>query len=422
MKNRIRSGLMERGLSLAKLGLQIGALAAVGRNGNNLLRQAELLATELGKLKGSLMKAGQMLSVYGEHFFPPEVNAALKRLQSETPPLDWKEVEKVLTKSLGKERLARLDIEHEAFAAASLGQVHRARIHATGREVAIKVQYPGVDKAIRSDVATLRTLFSLLELAPRMPELDQIFAEVQAMMRQELDYKQELRMLRFFRRELAGDSRYLIPEPIEEFSTARVLTMEYVPGAKIDGTEVAELSPARRNALGEAALDLYFQELFRFRKVQTDPHFGNYRVRIDARGKDQLVLYDFGAVRTVEASFINHYSGMLRGLLDHDQALFEKSAGALGMLQAHDPEDLRRIFSELCSLIVEPFLGNGLYSWAGTDLPRRCVDKALELKKYPLRQPPRELVFLDRKMAGMFTLEASLGAEFAPRALLERYV
>lgn len=431
----IKSGMFARGLSLASMGMKIGATVAgqamgdllsgdaekVARRQKSLLQQAELLTQELGKLKGSLMKAGQMLSIYGEHFLPPEVNSVLKRLQFETPPLEWKEVEKALNRSLGKERMALLDIDPEAHAAASLGQVHRARVLRSGREVVIKVQYPGVDKAIGSDIATLRSLFAMLELAPKMPELDQVFAEIKEMMEQELDYQQELKMLRYFRERFSGDSRFLFPEPLEEFSTKKVLTMEYLPGVKIDGEEVAALPLKRRNSIGEAALDLYFQELFRLERVQTDPHFGNYRVKI-GDSTDQLILYDFGAVRTLEPIFMEHYKAMLRALLHGNMPAFESAAERLGVLKPNDPAELKAVFQELCTLIMEPFSQEKPYAWAETDLPRRCIDKALELKRWPLRQPPREIVFLDRKMAGMFTFEAALKAKFSPRELMKKYL
>src|SRR5690606_19398227 len=117
-----------------------------------LQNQAALLSNELGELKGSLMKAGQMLSMYGEHFLPPEANALLKSLQQDSRPLLWEAIEPHLKKYLPEEKLAELEIEKDALACASLGQVHRARIKATGEMICLKIQYPQVDKAIDSDL------------------------------------------------------------------------------------------------------------------------------------------------------------------------------------------------------------------------------------------------------------------------------
>jgi predicted unusual protein kinase regulating ubiquinone biosynthesis (AarF/ABC1/UbiB family) len=323
----LKTGAISRGFSLAKLGLHAGAKAATHAVGNIfgdeaaqslrkkalLLEQMALISEELSQLKGSLMKAGQMLSVYGEHFLPAEANQLLKLLQSDSPPLQWPEIRKALTRQLGKEKLGQLEITEAPEAAASLGQVHRAKILATGEEIVLKVQYPGVDRAIDGDIRTLRRVLSLMDWLPKLPATDDLFAEVKSMLKQELDYEVELRHLQFFRKALAGDPTYILPGPFPEFSGKRVLAMSYEPGAPLDGPEVAALSQPRRNVLAVAALELYFRELFVWHKVQTDAHFGNYRVRLGTSGEaDRWVLYDYGAVREVGAPFMEKYRRMLR--------------------------------------------------------------------------------------------------------------
>jgi predicted unusual protein kinase regulating ubiquinone biosynthesis (AarF/ABC1/UbiB family) len=437
LKN-LRTGSLSRSFSLARLGLEAGAKAA-GHAVGGLLRseaaqeakrqalllgQAAKLAQELGELKGSLMKAGQMLSVYGEHFLPPEINQILKSLQSDSPPVEWAATHKVLKKQLGEAKLARLEIDEEPIGAASLGQVHRARVKATGQELALKIQYPGVDRAIDGDIKSLQRLLAMSEWLPKIPATEGIFEEVRQMLKREVNYELELEMLQFFGKELAGDPRYVVPRAFPEFSTARVLAMSYEPGIAIDSHDVGALSLPRRNALGAAALDLYFRELFVWNRVQTDPHFGNFRVRL-GQGKepDQLVLYDFGAVRDLSQAFLKDYRRMLHGTFHSDRALFEAGAYALKVLAPDDPQELKDLFYSLCVAITEPFLEPQPYIWKGTDLPRRVSQITWEIvKSFPLRSPPREVVFLDRKMAGMFTLQAVLNAKFDARALLARYL
>lgn len=432
----LKTGALSRSLSLAGLGLRAGAKMAGHAMGNLmasetakglrkkslLLEQAALFASELGELKGSLMKAGQMLSVYGEHFLPPEANVLLKSLQSDSPPVEWAEMEKVLKRQLGP-KLSDLEIREESLAAASLGQVHQAKVKKTGEEIVLKIQYPGVDKAIDGDIKALRKFLSLTEFLPKIPATDELFAEVKSMLRQELDYEKELEHLQFYREALKGDSRYVLPRPLPEFSAKRVLAMDFEPGTKVDSAEMKALSQERRNALGTAALDLYFRELFQWRKVQTDPHFGNFRLRLHGRGKDQWVLYDFGAVRALSAEFLATYRIMLRGLLDQDRAHFEKGAQGLGVLQAGDPQELKDLFFDLCAAIMEPFGAQQPYDWSQSDLPSRVSRTTWDImKRFPLRAPPREVVFLDRKMAGMFTLLSVLNAKIDARAILEKHL
>lgn len=430
------TGSVSRSFSLAKLGFKAGARAA-GHAMTSLfgdekvqklkkqayvLEQLGALTLELGKLKGSLMKAGQMLSIHGEHFLPPEANQILKSLQSDSPPLEWAEIRKILLRQLGKEKMAELEIDEESYAAASLGQVHRAKVIKTGREIVLKVQYPGVDKAVDGDLQALRKILSLTEWLPKLPATDDLFAEIRSMLKRELDYEQELATLQIFREALAGDSRFILPEPLPEYCGKRVLAMSFEPGAAVDSEEVAGLSQERRNAIARNILDLFFRELFEFRRMQTDPHFGNYRIRIGAK-QDQIVLYDYGAIREFGAEFVKKYGAMLGGLFRANRAEFEQAAAAMNILLPGDPPELKDLFFELCSTIMEPFSLDEPYDWKGNDLPKRVSKITWQIiRGFPLRAPPREVIFLDRKLVGMFTFLSVLGARFSSRALLQPHL
>jgi predicted unusual protein kinase regulating ubiquinone biosynthesis (AarF/ABC1/UbiB family) len=432
--SKLKTGVFGRSFSIAKLGLQAGAKAAGHAVGNifgeekanefrkkaHLMEQALLISKELGELKGSLMKAGQMLSVYGEHFLPPEVNQILKTLQGNSPAVEWEEIEKVLNRQLGKEKLAQLKIDQEAIGAASLGQVHRAKYK--NEDIVVKVQYPGVDKAIDGDIRALRRLLSLTEWLPKLPATDELFVEVKFMLKQELDYEREKEMLDFFREALKDDPRYILPKTYSEFSSKRVLTMSYEEGIPVDSKEVQSLSQERRNKIAIAILDLYFKELFQWRKVQTDPHFGNYRIRLNSK-QDQIILFDYGAVREVSNTFMVPYKKMLAALFHSNRSQFEEAAGILGIVQKDDPQELKDLFYNLCAAIVEPFQTDEIYQWKENDLPTRVSKITWEIfKKFPLRAPPREVVFLDRKMAGIFTFLSVLDAKINSRKILAPYM
>ena len=355
---------------MAKLTLNLGqrwASHAVGnvfagesgratRSRDFLLQQSQLLVKQLGALKGSVMKVGQQLSIYGEHFLPPEVNAVLKTLQSQAEPLPWAAVEAVLRREWPAQAFDELELDQTPLAAASLGQVHRARRRSDGLELAVKVQYPGVDTSVVSDLKLLRRTLQISRLLPTGERYDALMAEVEAMLLREVDYRLELATTERFVELLGDDPRFIIPRPQRAFSTARVLTTTYEPGAALDSAVVAALPQADRNALGYAFLELYMREIWRYGLVQTDPHLGNYRVRLGEDGAPpRLVLMDFGATRALTAPFQAAYRQMVHGALMRDADEVLAGARNSGFVRADDPDDIVDLFYTLSLLVTEPF-------------------------------------------------------------------
>lgn len=181
-----------------------------------LKKQARLWADELGQLKGSAMKVGQMLSVYGEHFLPPKANEFLRTLQKDSPAVDWAVMKKQLHQELGSQ-LEALVVDPTPIGTASIGQVHKAQHKSSGQWLALKIQYPGVDKAVHSDLKALKTMLQLAKLLPKSERTDSLFAEVNEMLNQEMDYTCELRLMEQYRSHLAGNEDYLIPKPFLSF-------------------------------------------------------------------------------------------------------------------------------------------------------------------------------------------------------------
>jgi predicted unusual protein kinase regulating ubiquinone biosynthesis (AarF/ABC1/UbiB family) len=448
---KIKSSVFSRGLSLAKLTVNAGASLASHNIkktfsndteadkkswGSFVKSQAEVISNELGELKGSLMKAGQMLSMYGEHFLPPEANDFLKNLQADSPALAWEAIEPVLKKNLNKALRDQLDIDPEALACASLGQVHRARIKATGEQIVLKIQYPDVDKAIDSDLRALRTLLGVMKLVPKDLDLDPLFKEINEMLIQETNYVIEAQRTMEFYEKLKHDPRFVVPKVHAQFSNKTILATSYEEGVRVDSAEVAALPQARRNQIGMNYMDLYFQELFVWRTVQTDPHIGNYKIRLGHNGHDQIVLYDFGATREYPESFMQSYRHMIKGAVLGDEVMFRKAATELKFIHPEDDPDLRALFEEFCFETVEPFMepddprlppnaqdANGNYDWKNSDLPQRASQKVMKvLKKYSWRAPPREIIFLDRKTGGVFIFMGVLRAKCRVRDVMQKYL
>jgi predicted unusual protein kinase regulating ubiquinone biosynthesis (AarF/ABC1/UbiB family) len=448
--HKIKSSVFLRSLSMAKMTLNTGASLAghslksafsskedKADNWKNFVKsRAEAVSQELGELKGSLMKAGQMLSMYGEHFLPAEANQFLKGLQSDSPALKWSAIEPVIRKNLSSEKLDQLEIQTEALSCASLGQVHRAKIKGTGEEIVLKIQYPDVDKAIDSDLKALKSLLSILKLVPKELDLDPLFREVREMLVQETDYELEAKLTQDFYERVAKDPRYVVAKVYPQFSNRRVLATSYEPSLRADSTEVQTLPENRRNKIALDFLDLYLKELFYWHTVQTDPHIGNYGIRLNSDGHDQIVLYDFGATRTYGLEFMGPYQRMIGSALEADEAGLRKAAEELQFLNPNDKSELRVLFEEFCFEFVEPFLTpddprlppkvmdeEGNYDWKNTDLPQRLSKKIFTvIRQHAWRTPPREVIFLDRKTGGVFIFMSVLRARCQGRELLLKYL
>lgn len=450
----IKTGVFSRGLALAKVSVSAGARVASHAVGNLFVgddekaerykamvtSQMRALTQEFGKLKGSLMKVGQLLSMHGEHFLPPEANALLKSLQSQSPPLEWKEIEKALKRQLSAELLDTVEIETSSVASASLGQVHKARRKSDGRWLAMKIQYPGVDRAIEGDLKTLKSVLTVANLLPKGPKFDELFTEVRSMLHQEVDYSRELQNTLEYKKNIASltdGTRYVVPEVFSELSTRRVLTTSFETGYAVDSPEVLSISQDRRNQLGIAMVELYFHELFDWATVQTDPHLGNYRVRLGEGEKpDQLILLDFGAVRKLPGKFLRPYLEMIRGCLSRDGDQILRGAKELDFIREEDSDELKQIFTELCFMIAEPFYtastpgvrsdlfeADGSYRWGDSDLSKRVARKGAEFVfTLKLRPPPREVIFLDRKMGGVFVFLSVLKVRLNGPSIAKKYI
>ena len=439
---------LQRNIALTRLGFGAGAKIAAHSIANIFrgeierseanrefyARQAQILADELGKLKGSVMKAGQMLSLYGQYFLPEEAVEVLSQLQDDTPAVSWKVVRPVLEKTLGRARLAELEIDEAPIAAASLGQAHRAYRKKDGFALCVKIQYPGVADAIESDIRTLSRILLMSRLTPKGLDLAPVFAEVREMLLREVDYVSERRFTEAFADKLKDDARFVVPQLLGDYCGDKVLTTSFEEGVSVRDRSVQALPQDRRNRLAYAFLELFLREFFDWGMVQSDPHFGNYRIRLDEDGNDRIVLLDFGATRLYQSDFVAHYADIVDGALNRQRTQLLDGARAIGLMNEKFPASVLDAFAQMCEMIVEPFtnpdegriplhlLGDdGTYNWGASDLPMRSgkVAAVNALSVY-FRVPPREIVFLHRRLAGVFIMLATLRAELSTRQLLEQ--
>jgi predicted unusual protein kinase regulating ubiquinone biosynthesis (AarF/ABC1/UbiB family) len=435
--HRLNTGAFSRRFQLSKAGLRYGSRAlrhslmdrfsddeeaSATRRRENI----EYFVAELGQLKGSVVKIGQIMATYGDYLLPPEVVEALHSLEDDTPPMSWQAIQKVLAKELGEERLADLEIEEQALAAASLGQVHKATLRSTGEKLCIKVQYPGVENTIDADFNAVLRLLKISRLLQSTRSAEEWFSDIRTLLYKEVDYDQERRDMDFVRESLVDDSRFVVPMSFPEYSTRRVLTMSYESGHAVGSADVAALSQPRKNRLGKAILDEFLTELFSWRRMQTDPNFGNFRVRIDQDGEiDQLILLDFGAMRLLPEEFAAEFCDMMLAAYHCDREMFLERSISLGFMKEHFPDKVLQNFVDIGMDIGEPLRKPddrvpsqavnelGEYDWRGSKLPKRIAKRALEasMSKY-FALPPKEFLYVMRKLMGVYALISQLDAQF----------
>lgn len=442
----IRRGSIGRGLAVSVAGLRAGGALALGsaldrlRGGDGesselMRREARRFTAELGRLKGSYVKIGQMLALFGEHFLPAPLTQALHDLDSQTQPLPWPELQPAVRESLGP-RYRDLCVDTQPLAAASLAQVHRARCQSSDRDLVLKVQYPGLAALIDDDFDAVVRLLLLARWIKAGREMDAWMEEMRRQLHREIDYTRELSMTRAAHQRFAAGAAggaYYVPRVAEDYSTDTVLALEYIRGYRVTQPEVARLPQARRNALGEAMLELFFLELYEWGVLQTDANFGNYLIRCgDAR--DELVLLDFGSTIDCNTDFRRHFGNAIAAGQVGDRDLLLDSLAGLGCLRPEATDFARQSFCDFCELLLEPLRdpgrlprqhlnANGEYCWGRSRLMQRVGKQAAHsAATRHFATPSRDFALIVRKLTGVFTFITVLNAEFNGHEIVRRYI
>jgi aarF domain-containing kinase len=316
------------------------------------IEQAKLIAEHLSQLKGAAMKAGQLLSLDAADYFPPEAVEALSKLQGKADPVDWEILREVLVEDLGEEKIADFKgLSIVPAASASIGQVHRAKLN--GRDVAIKIQYPGIADSIDSDLKILKTIAqSLLTVTGRRIDLDETFEELGLVLHQEANYDLERKHMIEYRELMASEPGFIVPQAIPEYSSKRVLTMTWEEGLTLQDWLKTNPPLEQRNKIGQMLLDLYCREFFDWGFVQTDPNYGNFLIRPKTL---ELIILDFGATLRYSAEFRLGYVNLLKKIGSRDPAAVIKASLDFGLISEREGEETRRLLAEMMISSLEPF-------------------------------------------------------------------
>ncbi len=433
-QSRIPSGALER---LGRIGWMAGELAVggavekarrlAGRAGEAAgeaatsvfltAANAERLTRRLSRMRGAAMKLGQLLSLEGDDFLPPEFSAALARLRADADAMPDAQLQRILAEEWSprwRERLRAFD--PEPLASASIGQVHAA-VAADGRELALKIQYPGVARSIDSDVDNLATALRLSRILPRDVDITALVGEAKRQLRQEADYRAEATNLARYGALLAEETDLVVPRVHEDLTTSRILAMDRLRGMPIEDLRGAEHSQARRDQAGTLLYRLLLRELFEWRFVQSDPNPANY-LWLPERG-GRIGLVDLGSAWTVPPALSTGYARMIRAAQERDRDALRGLALEIGFFTEAERSDRAEGVVDLLALGCEAFAHDGVYDFGRSDLPARLRDAGLDLafRRGFLRPPPAETMFLHRKLAGTFLLCARLGARVDVRRL-----
>ena len=357
------------------------------------------------------MKVAQLLATIPDAL-PTEYAAELMKLQSDAPPMGWPFVKRRMAAELGPDWRSKFSsFEHHPAAAASLGQVHRARAH-DGSELACKLQYPDMQSAVEADLRQLQLIFAIHRRMDPVINTTEIAKEIGARIREELDYRREAKHAALYRTMLAGISQIRVPQVWPELSTGRLLTLDWLHGDRLLAHRDDDL--AIRNVLGTAMFTAWWFPFSRYGVIHGDPHLGNYTV-FEADGRpDGINLLDYGCIRIFAPKFVGGVVDLYRGLLGGDDDLIVHAYETWGF------KGLSRQVIEALNIwarfIYGPLLEDRVRSLADGIKPseygRREAFRVHQLLKQqgPVTVP-REFVFMDRAAIGLGAVFLHLRAE-----------
>jgi predicted unusual protein kinase regulating ubiquinone biosynthesis (AarF/ABC1/UbiB family) len=415
--DREKNRLTARAARYARVGANVGGVAAryAGRRmmggAHDRAGEAAALAGALGNLKGPLMKVAQLMATIPD-LLPPEYAAELQKLQSEAPPMGWAFVKRRMSAELGPDWQAKFaSFEHHPAAAASLGQVHRARSH-DGAELACKLQYPDMQSAVEADLQQLEWLLAIRRRLDSAIDTSEIGKEIGARVREELDYRHEAKHAALYGAMLADVDSVRVPRAWPELSTGRLLTLDWLDGTRMLAHKNDAL--AVRNTLATAMFTAWWFPFSRFGVIHGDPHLGNYTVFARDGEASGINLLDYGCVRIFPTKFVGGVVDLYHGLERGDDDL---------VVHAYETWGFRRLSRDLIDtlniwarFIYAPLLDDRVRTIADGVAPsaygrREAFRVHQALKQKGPVTVPREFVFMDRAAIGLGAVFLHLHAE-----------
>lgn len=409
-------------------GIGVRGLIDLARGGDGASSPTQLspaalqrFTSRLAHMRGAVMKMGQLMSMDGSDVLTPEAAAILGTLCNRAEPMPLSQLAPLLETEYGKDwnrRFRRFGFT--PVAAASIGQVHRAET-ADGRHLALKIQFPGVRESIDSDMDNLAFISRAIGLMPKGMDLQPMLAEARRQLHQEADYGAEANALETYRGLVGDGTGFFVPELHRDFSTGRILAMDFAEGIAIDRLAAPEFTRHDRDRAANLVMEIVLLELFEFSLVQTDPNFGNFLYQADS---GRVVLLDFGSTHPVPPAIVSGYRDLIRAAMAEDRTAMYRSAIALGFAREDTPPEQTEAMLDLMRLSSEMMRHQGPYDFGASDLFKRLYERGRQLYDDGAfsQLPDPSSMFLYRKFLGAFMLCRRLRARVDLPRLLEPYL